>query len=54
MAYFGLFNENFQIHTAKVRLEGLGQLKKFHLIGTRTHDLSAYSIVQRDYESKNS
>jgi hypothetical protein len=28
-----------------VRLEGLGQLKKIHLIGTRTHDLPACSIV---------
>jgi hypothetical protein len=29
-----------------VRLEGLGQLKKkIHLIGTRTRDLPAYSIV---------
>jgi hypothetical protein len=27
-----------------VRLEGLGQLKKIHLIGTRTSDLSACSI----------
>jgi hypothetical protein len=28
-----------------VRLEGLGQLKKFHLIGNRTSDLPACSIV---------
>jgi hypothetical protein len=28
-----------------VRLEGLGQLKKIHLIGTRTRDLPACSIV---------
>jgi hypothetical protein len=28
-----------------VRLEGLGQLKKIHHIGTRTRDLSACSIV---------
>jgi hypothetical protein len=28
-----------------VRLEGLGQLKKIHLIGTRTHDLLACRIV---------
>jgi hypothetical protein len=28
-----------------VRLEGLGQLKKIHLIGTRTHDLPVCSIV---------
>jgi hypothetical protein len=28
-----------------VQLEGLGQLKKIPLIGTRTHDLSARSIV---------
>jgi hypothetical protein len=28
-----------------VRLEGLGQLKKMHLIGTRTHYSSACSIV---------
>jgi hypothetical protein len=28
-----------------VRLEELGQLKKKHLIGTRTHDLPACSIV---------
>jgi hypothetical protein len=28
-----------------VRLEGLGQLKKIHLIGTRTCDLPACSIV---------
>jgi hypothetical protein len=28
-----------------VRLEGLGQLKKIHLIRTRTRDLSACSIV---------
>jgi hypothetical protein len=30
---------------AIVRQEGLGQLKKIHLIGTLTHDLLAYSIV---------
>jgi hypothetical protein len=30
---------------ATVRLEGLDQLKKFHLIGTRTRDLPACSIV---------
>jgi hypothetical protein len=30
---------------AIVRLEGLGQLKKIHLIGTRTRDLPACSIV---------
>jgi hypothetical protein len=30
---------------AIVRLEGLGQLKKIHLIGTWTHDLPACSIV---------
>jgi hypothetical protein len=30
---------------AVVRLEGLGQLKKIHLIGTRTRDLPASSIV---------
>jgi hypothetical protein len=30
-----------------MRLEGLGQLKKIHLIGTRTHDLPACSIVPR-------
>jgi hypothetical protein len=31
-----------------VRTEGLGKLKKFnHLIGTRTHDLPAYSIVSQ-------
>jgi hypothetical protein len=28
-----------------VRLEGLGQLKKIHLIGTRTSDFPACSIV---------
>jgi hypothetical protein len=28
-----------------VRLEGLGQLKKIHLMGTRTRDLPACSIV---------
>jgi hypothetical protein len=28
-----------------VRLEGLGQLKKIHLIGTRTRDLPVCSIV---------
>jgi hypothetical protein len=28
-----------------VRLEGLGQLKKIHLIGTQTRDLPACSIV---------
>jgi hypothetical protein len=28
-----------------VRLEGLGQLKNIHLIGTRTRDLPACSIV---------
>jgi hypothetical protein len=28
-----------------VRLEGLGQLKKIHLIGIRTRDLPACSIV---------
>jgi hypothetical protein len=28
-----------------VRLEGLGQLKKIHLIGTRTRNLPACSIV---------
>jgi hypothetical protein len=28
-----------------VRLEGLGKLKKIHLIGTRTRDVSACSIV---------
>jgi hypothetical protein len=28
-----------------VRLEGLGQLKKIHLIGTRTHGLPAFGIV---------
>jgi hypothetical protein len=28
-----------------VRLEGLGKLKKIHLIGTRTLDLPACSIV---------
>jgi hypothetical protein len=28
-----------------VRLEGLGKLKKIHLIGTRTRDLPACSIV---------
>jgi hypothetical protein len=28
-----------------VRLEGLGQLKKIHLVGTRTRDLPACSIV---------
>jgi hypothetical protein len=28
-----------------VRLEGLGQLKKIHLIGIRTRDLAACSIV---------
>jgi hypothetical protein len=32
-------------HRAIVRLEGLGKLKKIHLIGTRTRDLPAYSIV---------
>jgi hypothetical protein len=30
-----------------VRLEGLGQLKKIHLIGTRTHDLPACSTLLR-------
>jgi hypothetical protein len=30
---------------AIVRLEGLGQLKKIHLIGTRTRDIPACSIV---------
>jgi hypothetical protein len=30
---------------ATVRLEGLGQLKKIHLIGTQTRDLPAFSIV---------
>jgi hypothetical protein len=30
---------------AIVRLEGLGQLKKIHLIGTRTRDLPLCSIV---------
>jgi hypothetical protein len=30
---------------ATVRLEGLGKLKKIHLIGTRTRDLPACSIV---------
>jgi hypothetical protein len=30
---------------AIVRLEGLGQLKEIHLIGTRTRDLPACSIV---------
>jgi hypothetical protein len=30
---------------AIVRLEGLGELKKIHLIGTRTRDLPACSIV---------
>jgi hypothetical protein len=30
---------------ARVRLEGLGKLKKIHLIGTRTCDLPACSIV---------
>jgi hypothetical protein len=29
---------------AIVRLEGLGKLKKIHLIGTRTRDLPACSI----------
>jgi hypothetical protein len=28
-----------------VRVEGLGKLKKIHLIGTRTRDLPACSIV---------
>jgi hypothetical protein len=28
-----------------VRLEGLGKLKNIHLIGTRSHDLRACSIV---------
>jgi hypothetical protein len=28
-----------------VRLDGLGQLKKIHLIGTRTRDLPVCSIV---------
>jgi hypothetical protein len=28
-----------------VRLEGLGKLKKIHLIGTQTRDLQACSIV---------
>jgi hypothetical protein len=28
-----------------VRLEGLGQLKKIHLIGIRTHNLPVCSIV---------
>jgi hypothetical protein len=28
-----------------MRLEGLGQLKKIHLIGTRSRDLPAYGIV---------
>jgi hypothetical protein len=30
---------------AIVRLEGLGQLKKVHLIGIRSRDFPAYSIV---------
>jgi hypothetical protein len=30
-----------------VRLEGLGKLKKVHLIGTRTRDLPACSIVSQ-------
>jgi hypothetical protein len=30
---------------ARVRQEGLGQLKKIHLIGTRTRDLQACNIV---------
>jgi hypothetical protein len=30
---------------AIVRLEGLGQLKKVHLMGTRTRDLPVCSIV---------
>jgi hypothetical protein len=32
MAYFRLFNENFRIHIAKVRLEGLGQLKQLRRV----------------------
>jgi hypothetical protein len=28
-----------------MRVEGLGQLKKIHLLGTRTRDLPACSIV---------
>jgi hypothetical protein len=28
-----------------MRLEGLGKLKKIHLIGTRSRDLPAYSIM---------
>jgi hypothetical protein len=30
---------------AVVQLEGLGKLKKIHLIGTQSHYLPAYSIV---------
>jgi hypothetical protein len=32
---------------AILRLEGLGKLKKFHIIGTRTRDLPACNIVRR-------
>jgi hypothetical protein len=32
---------------AIVQLEGLGKLKKFHLIGTRTSDIPACSIVRQ-------
>jgi hypothetical protein len=42
-----------------VRLEGLGQLKKIHLIGIRTRDLPVWSIVPqptadwKKYNAKN-
>jgi hypothetical protein len=32
-----------------VRLEGLGQLKKIHLIGIRTRDLPVCSIEKNEY-----
>jgi hypothetical protein len=33
-----------------VRLEGLGQLKKIHLIGTRTRDLMNVNELERIWE----
>jgi hypothetical protein len=46
-----IFVRDWADHRAIVRLEGLGQFKIIHLIGTRTRNLPAYSIVREIWDS---